>query len=388
MMAMNRELLGDFADGTDSGVIIWPRTLERHQLERHAQEIRDVGACLLYDSCFYVPYTTRSKILNLPYWNGVDFNTTDFTGRDGTDFCRRVIEYQIDTLQVTEVLIPGRYTNVRNDDWLQMHANFAQVGADMDIDVPIYATIALGADLIRDSPSFDAVINEVVSYPIDGVYFLYRSPQDAFLCNDDLFFMNLLSGFLSLSLADKKIILGYANQQDLLFAAAGVATIATGNFRNVRSFNPEMFAEEEEPSRQRATWYYDGQSLCEFRLPQLGLAYQRLRMIGFFGPETQYSQDMLRSPNPAGVPWPEPNAFKHYITVLRDQWLSFHGTERRHRHGLVTRLHQSAQQHMTSYQGRGMHLVDRAADTANALSSWSSAVGSFTAIESTRLATL
>lgn len=386
MMAMNRQLLEDFADGSQSGVIIWPRTLEPDQIVRHAEEIRGIGSSLLYDSCFYVPDTTRWKILEPPYWEGVDFNTTDFASKDGIEFCRRVIEYQTDTLQVTEVLLPGRYTNVRSEDWLEMHANFSQLGED--IDLPVYATVALGPDLICDTESFDAIMSEVVDYPVDGVYFLYHSPRDAFLCNDDLFLMNLLSGLLSLSLANKKIILGYANQQDLLFAAAGAETIATGNYRNVRSFNPIIFNEEEETERQRATWYYDGQSLCEFRLQQLGLAYQRLGMRGAFGPESQYSLDMLQSPNPAAMRWAEPNAFKHYITVLRDQWLSFGSIDKNHRHQAIQRQYQSVQECLTSYRDRGMQLVDRAADTVNALPSWMSALGSFVATESVRLAAL
>ena len=388
MMAMNRELLGNFASGTDSGVIIWPRTLEPDQIVRHSQEVRDLGASLLYDSCFYLPYTNRPKILSPPYWDGVDFSTTDFTGQQGIDFCLRVIDYQIETLHVTELLLPGRYTNVRNDDWLQMHGNFSAAVANLGLDIPLYATIALGPDLISDIASFDAVINEVVNYPVSGVYFVYHPPRAAYICNDDLFLNNLLSALLSLSIAGKNVILGYANQQDLFFAAAGVETIATGNFRNVRSFDPSIFDEEEENDRQRAIWYYDGQSLCEFRLQQLGLAYQRLGMRGIFGPESQYSQDMLRSPNPANVRWPEPNAFKHYISVLRDQWLSFERLRRSDRHEGVRQLLLSASQHITSYQNQGMQIVDRAADTVGAFPAWLSAMGSFIASEAPRIANL
>ena len=141
MMSMNKELLNNFNDGLNSGVIIWPRTLEQDQIERHAKEIRRMGASVLFDSCFYMPYTTRWKITNLPYWDGIDFNTIDFSGNGGIDFCRHVIDYQVNSLNVTDILIPGRYTNVRNDDWLQMHASFAEAASDMGLDIPIYSTI-------------------------------------------------------------------------------------------------------------------------------------------------------------------------------------------------------------------------------------------------------
>lgn len=385
MMAMNRELLQRFNDDRSAGVIIWPRTLERNQVERHAQEIRDFGASVLFDPCFYLPTTTLPRILDFPYWEGVDFHTLDFTGQQGIDFCRRVIDYQINTLDVTKVILPGRYTNVRNDDWLDMHAQFAESAADMSPGVPIYATVALGPDLIGDAASFDAVMNDLVQYPVQGVYLLYQSPNQDFLCDNDLFMMNLLTGCLSLSLAGKDVIIGYANQQDLIFAAAGVRTIATGNFRNVRSFDPAIFDMQELVERQRATWYYDGESLCEFRLQQLGLAYQRLGLRGEFGPETEYSKDMLQSANPANVRWSEPNAFKHYITVLRHQWMLFGGTPKRFRYQVVKGLHERALDRMSLYRERGLRLADRAGDTVNALPAWMSAIGSFVSTESVRL---
>src|SRR4051794_17945669 len=104
MMGMNRALLRQFAGGLDSGVILWPRTLNREQVERHAREVRDEGAAVLFDTCFYVPTTERARILDFPYWDGVSFDTEAFTGAQGADFCRRVVEYQVGTLDVTEVL--------------------------------------------------------------------------------------------------------------------------------------------------------------------------------------------------------------------------------------------------------------------------------------------
>ncbi len=387
MMGMNLELLANFGDGRQSGVIISPRTLTLDQIESHARDILSLGATLLYDSCFYSPDTNRSKIVGLPYWDGFNSNS-DWAGEDGVDFCRRVIQYQVDTLKVTEVLLPGSYTNVCNDGWLSMHYNFAQVGHDMGVDIPVYATIAIGPDLIRNATLFDTILNEIVSYPVDGIYFLYRPPEDGFLCKNDLFLTNLLCAFLSLSLAGKKIILGYANQQDLVFAAAGVGTIATGNYRNVRSFNPDIFYEQEPADSRRRKWYFDGQSLCEFRCEQLEVAYQKFGMKGLFGPATKYSQDMLLSPYPNDIIWPESSAFKHFITVLRNQWLSFAETEKRLRHGTVELLLRMADQRITEYQKHKLPLLDRAGQTVAAIPAWTNALQSFIQLESLRLVDL
>ncbi len=386
MMGMNRELLLQFGAGTDSGVIVWPRTLDREQVERHAREIRDVGASLLFDPCFYVPNTGRSRILDYPYWENISFNTSDFTGQAGRDFCRRVIEYQVSILNVTEILLPGRYANVRNEDWLTMHRLFAETADEMELDRPVYSTIALGPDVLRDRPSIDSILDEITAYPVEGVYFLYRPPNDEYLTTDDLFLVNLLVAFLSISLADKELILGYSSQQDLLFAAAGVRTIASGNYRNVRCFNPEIFDLEEENDRRRGIWYYDGQSMCEFRPQQLGLAYQLFSLRGMFGPNTIFSDPLLSVQNPAIVNWPESDAFRHFLTVLRDQWLSFQGFTRNQRAVQVQALVDNARSQTQTFRQRRFPLGDRSSE--NALASYTNALQAFVAIEEDRLSQL
>lgn len=386
MMGMNRELLRRFNAGTDSGVIVWPRTLDREQVERHAREIRSEGASLLFDPCFYVPNTSRSRILDYPYWENVNFSTSDFTGQAGVDFCRRVIEYQVNILNVTEILLPGRYANVRNEDWLAMHRLFAETADGMRLDRPVYSTIALGPDVLRDRASIDSILDEITAYPVAGFYFLYRPPNDEYLTTDDLFLVNLLVAFLSISLADKDIILGYSSQQALLFSAAGVRTIASGNYRNVRCFNPDIFDLEDESERRRGIWYYDGQSLCEFRAQQLGVAYQFFNMRGMFGPNTVFSDPLLSAQNPAIINWPEPDAFRHFLTVLRDQWLSFQGFARNQRALQVQALVDNARNHVQAYQQRRFPLGDRSAE--NALASYTNALQAFLAIEQDRISLL
>src|SRR5688572_8026163 len=88
MMDMNREFVREFGAAAKTGVIIWPRTLTRPQVEKHAAELSKAGADVLFDPCFYNPLTFRESILNYPYWDGFDFDTTDFAGPQGREFCK------------------------------------------------------------------------------------------------------------------------------------------------------------------------------------------------------------------------------------------------------------------------------------------------------------
>jgi hypothetical protein len=386
MMSMNRELLRQYRAGREAGVILWPRTMTPEQVERHAREVHEEGGSVLFDPCFYVPHTERAQILNFPYWEGVSFETTEFTGDAGRDFCRRAIDYQVHDLKVTEVLLPGRYTNVVNEDWLAMHRMFAETARDLQLGRSVYSTIALGPDVIQDRQSLDSIPDEVTQYPVEGVYLLYRSPNDEYLTDDTNFLMGLLVAGLSLSLADKEVIVGYANQQDLLLAAAGVRTIASGNFRNVRRFNPEIFDTADPNELRRGVWFYDGNSLCEFRPPDLALAYQYLNLRGRFGPGTIHSADLLNSQNPGVVRWGEPEAFRHYLTVHRDQWMSFGAVPRAQRAARVRQFVSLWAAQIALYEDQRFPLGQRGA--AGAVTAYQDVIDTFRAIEAPRIAML
>lgn len=318
MLKMNREFVERYR-GT--GVILSPRNCTREQIERHAAEMHERDAVVLFDPQFYQPRTERENILNYPYWQGLNFETVDFASTGASELCEGVIKYQTEVLQVTEVILPGRYTNALSEDWLNTHFTFAETANSLKLDRPVYSTIAIGPDIVRERNLFDRVLNEVVGYPVDGVYFIAKVPRD-FLVADELYIYNLLDGLLSITLSGKKVLLGYSNQQSLIYASSGVTGLASGNFRNVRSFDPDTFDIQENSDRQRAVWYYDANTLSEFRPQTLGLAYQR-GLAGNFGPVCDFCSSLLESPNPAVVPWGEPQAFRHYLTEINRQWLSF-----------------------------------------------------------------
>ena len=168
-----------------------------------------------------------------------------------------------------------------------------------------------------------------------------------------------MDGLLSLSLSGKEVILGYGNQQSLIYAASGVEGLASGNFRNVRSFDPQNFdVPENETIIQRATWYYDANTLSEYRAESLKLAYQR-GLSGNFGPICDYCRPLLQAPNPAAVPCGEPMAFRHYLTEIHRQWLAFNEESPNDRINKVVQILENAQEHLNSLVERGFRPGER-----------------------------
>ena len=355
MMPLDREFV---EKNPGTGVILSPRNYTRVQIERHAIELHDRGADVLFDPQFYQPRTERENILNYPYWDGLEFSTHDFATTGAARLCEGVIEYQIKTLDVSTILLPGRYTNVVSDSWLETHLVFAETASKYrGIKKPILCTLALGPDVVGNRESFDRVLNEITAYPVDGVYLVAKSPS-TFLVKDDLFLYNILDAILSISLAGKEVIIGYANQQSLIYAGAGATGLASGNFRNVRAFDPAIFDVHPQPESQRAVWYYDAYTLSEYRLQTLGLAYQR-GLAGNFGPLCEYCSSLLNARNPANILWGEREAFRHYLTEIKRQWLSLNDVSRNKRIDAIIDLVVGAQKRLQFLMDRGFQPGER-----------------------------
>jgi hypothetical protein len=331
MFGLDRDFIND---RLASGVILSPRVYTPDQIEQHAQDLRKRGAIVIFDPQFYDPHTDREKLLSFPYWDGLEFDTSTFDNPMASEFCERVMCYQSRNLGVSEGVIPGRYTNSVNEEWLIMHHRFAETAAQLSLGIPIYSTVALGPDVIVSEENLSNVIDEVISYPVDGIYFIFRSPNDRFFISDEGILYNLLCALLSIRLSGKDIMIGYANQQSIIFGAAGVGRIASGNFRNTRQFNPEIFDEQGESVMQRGIWYYHPRSLSDFRVEALRLAFRRgLREL--FGPPCDYCRDLLEAPDPGIVRWGEREAFRHFLFELGRQWI---GLDRISINDVISRL--------------------------------------------------
>jgi hypothetical protein len=310
MLSLINEFLSEH---NDAGVILSPRVCEKPQLESYISGFKRHGGPVLFDPQFYEPRTDLGRILSYPYFTNYSFDTHDF---NATLFCEQVIRYQ-QTLEINTIILPGRYTNSLTDDWLQMQADFAEVGRKEAPQSTIYSTIGLGPDVILNQDSFDTIIDELVNLPVDGAYFVFEHPDNEFLIENEDFIYCLLDATLSITKSGKDVVVGYANQQSLVFAGSGVKGIASGNFRNTRVFDHVNYVDHSGEIRAKDIWYCDGNSLGEYQIPVLSLAFRR-RLSSLFGPVTPYCSDLLK--NPAGIRWREPDAFRHYLELLYGLW--------------------------------------------------------------------
>lgn len=116
---------------------------------------------------------------------------------------------------------------------------------------------------------------------------------------------------------------GDGRHQLLCMALAKCDAIASGNFLNLRWFQPEHFEtiDDKQPSR-RAVWYYCPQALSEYKIPFLDIA-KRMDLLDRIEPpvtmKNKYSEMLFNGSLPSSTGFGEKEAFRHYLYCLHKQ---------------------------------------------------------------------
>jgi hypothetical protein len=196
------------------GAVMSPRVCDCNQMENHIIEIKELAhGPIMFDPHFYEPRTDIDRILSYPFFQSLNFSTEKF---NHLQFCTDVMEYQSKTLNLSNIIIPGRFTNAISEDWLVLHHECAKHAVDVAGDLTTFSTIAIGPDVILNPDSMNSLVDELINYPTDGIYFVFEHPRNNYFLDEEFLYI-LLDTFLSISLADKQIFIGYGNQQSLIF---------------------------------------------------------------------------------------------------------------------------------------------------------------------------
>lgn len=184
----------------NSGIVFSPRICEREQLERYLPKFKSIeNSEFFFEPYFYEPRTDLNRVLSYPFFDYFNFDTNKFSKEK---FCRSVIEYQLQELELQNIILPGRYTNSPSEDWLNMHYEFAQISTGYE-DKEIFSTISLGPDIILNSDHFYSIVDEVLNYPVNGIYFIFEHPTNDYFLNEEFLYV-LIDALLSIALSGKK----------------------------------------------------------------------------------------------------------------------------------------------------------------------------------------
>jgi hypothetical protein len=320
MMEHCRHLVGSWAGGT---VLLSPRDLKREQLVKLSDEIRALpGGQVLVDPQFYVPRSDHHRLTAHDYWPD-SYQTNGFFGGPGMQTLMSAVLQLNRDLGCAAFILPGLMATTIDDDWLATLRSAAEYAATMDAGMPLYTTVALSSDSVRNTAGSQEVLAEFETLDVAGAYLLFEHPNGDYIVQDPVWLANALELAAGLRLLGKTVIVGYANHELLCLGAASVNAIASGTWMNVRAFSPDRFlAADEEDIKRKAVWYYAPASLSEYKPAFLDMAQRRGVLASMAPPATYgstYAGPLFSGVQPSSIGFGEQEAFRHYLQCMWHQ---------------------------------------------------------------------
>ncbi|QDU14841.1 hypothetical protein CA11_26520 [Gimesia maris] len=333
MMGHCEELLKKWGGGT---VVLSPRDLEHDQMTKFAKKINSFqNGNVLLDSQFYLPHSNHSRLSSHSYWPE-SYETINFWDGEPLSTLLQSLLQLNSSLRCSKFLLPGLLAQEINDDWLTIQEKIVNEAHKLDIDLPIFLTVALSAEACKNTDQVSYLIEHSEQYPVDGYYIVCEHPMGDYLVDNPNWLANIVDLIACFRLQKKEVILGYCNQQMLVAAAAKANAICSGTWMNVRAFPPEKFAEAEENERRKTIWYYCPQALSEYKKPYLDISARTGMLSQMKAPNElngAYADVLFQGAQPSTVDFGDKLMFRHYLyslwgQVQQTQYPSFNETVR------------------------------------------------------------
>lgn len=320
MMEHSRILLETCNGG---GVILSPRDMNYSQMQNLARDICNAGGTVYLDPQFYLPHADHARLVSHTFWPA-DYESGGFWTGPAVVHLLQELRRMNDELDCTRYILPGVHAEAFDEHWLMRQRAIISGVNTMGIDQrDLFATVALGAEVVRNIQQVSEVLEEGRSWNVGGVYLVCEHPNGDYLVQDAIWVANVLELTAGFRLQGKQVILGYCNHQMLAAASAGANAIASGTWMNVRSFPPEKFRSAyEEEVRRKTTWYYCPQSLSEYKIPTLDIAMLQGVLHEMAPPPelgSDYADILFQGAQPSTVGFGESMAFRHYLKSLHGQ---------------------------------------------------------------------
>jgi hypothetical protein len=320
MMELSRILLAGCEGG---GVVLSPRDMTYSQMQNLANDICEAGGTVYLDPQFYLPNADHARLVSHDYWPE-DYESGGFWTGSAVNLLLSKLARMHHDLGCNRMILPGVYAAAVDDHRLMRQSAFIIGAQGLGIAREnLFATVALGADVVRNIQMVNEVLEEGRRWQVGGIYLVCEHPNGDYLVQDAIWVANVLELTAGFRLQDKEVILGYCNHQMLAAASSGANAIASGTWMNVRSFPPEKFRTAyDDEIKRKTTWYYCPQALSEYKIPILDIAMlQGVLQDMAPRPEmgSQFADILFQGAQPSTIGFGESLAFRHYLKSLHAQ---------------------------------------------------------------------
>lgn len=315
MKAMTEHLAGVLPS---AGVVLSPRDIDQRSAISLSERVRKAGCSLFLDPQIYALSGGHELKVTPEY----DFwpRVVDVTQVPWEDVVRR-LEVVNGLLRSEAIILPSPYTKKIDNAYLA--AQDRVVAASADKSRPAYLTLCLSPRVLSSEKDLTVLLSKAEEWRVDGYYVIPERPDGDYLTDDPLWMSNLLRLCAGLKLKGKNVVVGYASHQLLALTCAGVDAIASGTYMNVRSFTMDKFlAHSKKDYAKRKAWYYCPQSLSEFSVQYLDIAFARQKLSAMrplVSACKPYVEMLFSGRRPSLSGFKEPDGFRHYLVGLAAQ---------------------------------------------------------------------
>lgn len=319
-------IANDLSDHWKGGnFILSPRNQGYEALKKQSKSLVKNGANVLFDPQFYIPRASDEKLRKHSYWPE-DFSTINFLDKSLSNFVDTLYDDYYIGLGCKDFIIPSLLINdiSEGDVWTDFSKSIVRSVGGKDVSGDLYLTLCISSDVILSEDKIHTLLEEVEDFAVDGFYVIPVHPSGEYLVDNARWLSNLLDFSAGLKVKGYKVILGYSNHQMLIAGLAKVDAICSGNFLKTRNFTIADFdANDKEASNgRRSIWYYSPQTLSEFQIPFLGMAF-RNGVLEAMKPSPDdaaiFCKQLFSGVDPETTNFKEADSFKHYLHSLRFQ---------------------------------------------------------------------
>ncbi len=351
------ELFKQWGGGT---IILSPMNIEPKQIEKFSADVRKVNGNILLDSQLYYPRKFQKNLSKYEYWPHDNITLLE-SGNFDTIIAHLVQLNQ--SVGSSILLLPSLSANHIDARWNGLQKSIITSASKVKHGFDVYHTIALGEKAMLDEEQIEEIVNYIEEWDVSGIYIVCEHPSNKYLVDDAIWVSNQLSLVAGIKRTGKKVIVGYSNHQQLCLAAAKCDAIASGNFRNVRWFQPEHFEtiDSDEQSR-RAKWYYCPQALTEIKITFLDIA-RRISLLSALKTEgkmeNSYSDMLFSGALPSSTGYSERDSFMHYLWCLKEQCRSSARSTYKETYDAQMAMLETAEQILTALHEKRIRGQDR-----------------------------
>jgi len=302
-------------------VIISPQNIyPTAKLSVFATSLKTLNGKVLLDPQLYSPRKQHKYLQQHSYWpqSGI----TNLELGDCRELIKTLANINLDIASETFIL-PSCIVNKVDERWGKIQAKIANQARQIASNQKLMLTVALGKNILIDNTQVESIIQFASQWDTDGIYIVCEHPDHYYLVDKPLWIANLLSLVAGIKRQGKMVIVGYANHQMLPLAMTKCDAIATGNYLNVRWFQPEHFETiENKDKSRRATWYYYPQALSEYNITFLDIA-KNANILQTMSPSPEmmnpYCKVLFEGALPSSTNYKESKSAKHYLHCLKVQ---------------------------------------------------------------------